>query len=142
MKKQLFRFLLVPALVCAILGVGFLSTTGLAHAATLQVPATSVQTVYPAYNPGKNCTYGYAEADDISDDVICFGINGSYTGDEFSDIYILNTGSHTVTWNWIDCNGNEHHSSKPSHTIVTASNSPGGFAGYSYMCEIFDIVLS
>lgn len=139
MKKQLLQLLLVPTLVCTILGVGFLSTTGLAHAATFQ--ASAPQVVQPAYNPGRNCTFGNAEIDDEAHNVFCFETKGAYPG-EFNDIYILNTGSHTVTWDWLDTHGGRHHSSKPPHTIVTAANSPGGFAGNSAMFGVFNIVLS
>lgn len=141
MRKQLFRLLLVPALVCTILGVGLLSTTGPAHAATLQAPVAQ-HAAQPNYNPGKNCTFGDAEMDDTTDFVYCFAQNGSYAGQGFAFIYILNTGLHTVTWDWEDCNGGFHHSSKGPRTIVTSSNSPGGFAGCTYMYIVYNVVLS
>lgn len=141
MKKQLLRLLLMPALLCAIVGIGFLSTGGLAYAAS--VKGAQTQVVQPAYNPGKNCTYGDAEVDNyFTDGYKCFTAAGQYTGKDYDDIYILNTGFFAISWTWTDCNGNVHTSAKASFTIVTAANSPGGFAGYNYMCTISTLKLT
>lgn len=141
MKKQLLRLLLLPAIMYTILGAGFLSTTGLAHAATSQASATPFQThaAQPAYVAGENCPYGNAEVDNQHQQYWCFS---SSSNGEYYNIWILNTGLHTVTWDWYDCNGASHHSSKPPRTIVTAANSPGGFAGSTIMCAVFDVTLS
>lgn len=139
MKKQLLRLFILPAIVCAILGTGFVSTTSMAQAAALQThPAQQSRTNLP----GENCPYGDVELDNINNVWYCYSANGNYQI-FLNNIYILNTGLHTVTWDWTGCDGSVHSSTKPPRTIVTAETaSPNGFAGYRYMCLVPQIWLS
>jgi hypothetical protein len=71
MKKPLLRLFLLPVMVCAMLGVGFMNSPGMAHAATLQT-----HTVQHYADPGHQCPAGDVEFDDINVHPYCYSANG------------------------------------------------------------------
>lgn len=139
MKKQLLRLLLPPAIVCAIMSVGFLSVASLAHAATSQASATAsqVHTTQPAYTLGENCPFGDAEMDDTAQAFFCFSKNATYDSDLFCCIVVLNSGSHTMIVTWVAQNGVEFSSKLTPGTLWK-----GPFDGSSTMLDVLTITLS
>jgi hypothetical protein len=90
-----------------------------------------------------NADYGNGSLGDYD----CFYLangNEAYESVKIYNVVGLETGKYTFTWNWTDCNGGKHLSSKPPHTTLDANNADGnlGFAGYNVMCEITFLGLS
>ena len=134
MKKRIFQIILLPTIMCTLFGVGLLSPAGVAHAAPVE-----------AHHPQQaflNCASGWVEFDTTSGGDKCIS-GGPFTwyGDEYN-VDLISTGNWTVSWNWIDCHGAIHSSTKGPHTITTAQNTPGGFAGCSYMYDVYYINVS
>lgn len=145
MKKKLLRLMFLSAIFCALFAVGSFTTSGAAHAAMLR-PHVSQS---PATISRVTCDLRYTEVVINTDynpatnhkDAVCF----SGTGEQYVNLYNvldLYTGSYTLYWTWVDCNGATHYSVKGPNTEVNANTASGGFAGYNVMCDIVYIALS
>lgn len=69
------------------------------------------------------------------------------TGSKYVSIYNVHdlyTGPYTLTWDWTDCHGGKHVSSKGPETLLTPANASGSqkYAGHDVMCKITYIALS
>ncbi|GCF07083.1 hypothetical protein KDI_06470 [Dictyobacter arantiisoli] len=138
MKQHPLRFLLIPALLCALFGATYLSTAGTARAAVVQS-----HTVTPLISR-VGCTFTGTQASmytDYGQNLDCFW----GTGSEYVAIYNvtgLYSGAWTLSFSWIGCDGSAHESKLNPYTSVTSQNAPNGFAGCTYISRITYISLS
>jgi len=152
MKQKLLRLLFLPTILCTLLAVGSFTTAGVAHAATRQPQVTQspADTGEGDVIRDNSCAGNelFLGADWPYENFDCFylptGVTEGYDYVKIYNVVGLQTGKYTFTWNWTDCNGGKHLSSKPPNTTLDASNADGNlkFAGYNVMCEITFIGLS
>lgn len=128
-RVRVLRLSLLLVLMCMFLGLGWLRTAGVAHAAPSQA----------AYSIGRNCPSGMAEMDDAYQGVICFGYG---YGLPVNDITALNTGGYTVSWEWEDCNGGEHFSEKGPGTLLYPGQGITNWGGCSAIDEVSYVSLT
>ena len=130
MKKRIFQIFLLPTIMCALLGVGFLSTAGVAHAAPVEAHAQQA--------PQLSCSVLNTAFYNTSGGGLCFGNTGTWSGTAV-DIYWVTTGMFTVTWKWQGCDGSFHTTTKGPFTTTNAQNSPNRFAGCSSMTNVYSV---
>lgn len=139
MKQHPLRFLLIPVLLCALFGAAFLSTSGTAHAASVQSHTVTTPLITRV-----TCNFAGGEASistDYGQDTDCFlGTGGENV--TLYNVYSLYSGGYTLSFSWIGCDGSAH-SSKISayYTTLTAQDAPNGFAGCTYISRITYISL-
>jgi len=149
-KRAMITLIMLPAIICALVGAVFLGTVGTMHAASTQMRHTVA--VQPAdardgavLSEPWSCPYGSAEFDasfhiDILHRptwaLVCPNTPGGSYG-PFNDVFQFNTGFHQLAFTWQDWNLDWHYSSAPPRTIINAGDvSPNEFAGFGSMRSV------
>jgi hypothetical protein len=138
MKQHVLRLLLIPALLCALFGVAYLSTAETAHAASVQP-----HTVTPLISR-VTCSFTKSEpliSTDYGNDPVCFVGSGGENVTLYN-VYSIYSGAATISFSWIGCDGSAHSSRIGSYYYtLTAQKAPNGFAGCKYISRITYISL-
>lgn len=144
MKQKLLRLIFLSTILCTLFAVGSFATAGKADAATLQAhtsqASANILRVLCTDNAQVEFYTDYNGNTGLST-LVCFEGSGQMNVGLYN-VQTVWTGNYTVAWTWIDCNGNQHESLKGPHTQVTATNSPGRYAGCYVMSKIIYIALS
>ena len=111
MKQHPLRFLLIPALLCALFGAAFLGTAGTTHAASVQP-----HMVTPLIGR-VTCNFSGTQpsiATDYGQDIDCFwGAGGENVA--LYNVTSLYSGAATLSFSWIGCDGSTHSSKISSY---------------------------
>lgn len=132
MKQHPLRFLLIPALLCALFGAAFLSTGGTVRAASAQPHAAAplIERV--------TCTFSGLQLElytDYGSDLDCFWDTGSENVAIYN-VVSLYSGEHTLSFSWIGCDGSTHSSKLNQGLSLNSGDAPNGFAGCTYISKI------